>query len=334
MRRRDFIGLLGSAAAWPLASRAQQQGGGMRRIGVLTGFAEGDATGQKLVAAFRQRLAELGWVEGRNIRIEVRWVAAGDTDLMHARAVELAGFAPELILVHGNRALDAAQKAMRGVPIVFAAVTDPVRSGIVPSLAHPAGNVTGFTVFEGSSAGKLASLLKEVAPSITRLALIYSADFAVAAGPINYGLDAFKAATDALGLEAAIIPIRDRAAIEPAIDMFAREPNGGLLASSDQTIVTFRAPIIAAAARHRLPAIYGRREFVTEGGLASYGIDLTANYRSAAGYVDRVLRGEKVGDLPVQQPTKFELVLNLKTAKSLGITIPPALLVTADEVIE
>jgi putative ABC transport system substrate-binding protein len=331
MRRRDFLTLLGGAAAWPLAARAQQQGGSIRRIGVLTGFAEDDATGQKVVAAFRQRLAELRWMEGRNIRIEVRWAAAGNTDLMRARAVELAGFAPELILVHGTRALGAVQQEMRGVPIVFAGLPDPVRSGFTTSLAHPGGNVTGFTIFDGSSVGKLASLLKEVAPGITRLAYVFSSDFAVAA---NYNLDAFKAAADTFDLRAVIMPIRDRAAIEPAIDMFAREPNGALLANSDQTIVTFRAPIIAAAASHRLPAIYGRREFVTEGGLMSYGVDLVANYRSAAGYADRIMRGEKVGDLPVQQPTRFELVINLKTAKALGLTLPPTLIVAADEIIE
>jgi putative ABC transport system substrate-binding protein len=331
LKRREFITLFGgAAAAWPLAARAQQAER-VRRIGVLTGFAEDDATGQNVVAAFRQRLAELGWVEGRNVRIEVRWVAAGVTDLMRARAVELAGFAPELILVHGNRALDAVQKEMRGVPIVFAGIPDPVSSGIIASLAHPGGNVTGFTVYDGSSVGKLASLLKEVAASITSVALILSADFAVAG---YYDLDAFKAAANTLGLRPVIIPIRDRAAIEPAIDMFAREPNCALLASSDQTIVTFRTPIIAAAARHRLPAIYGRREFITDGGLMSYGVDLPANYRSAAGYVDRILRGDKPGDLPVQQPTKFELVINLKTAKILGLTVPPGLLAIADEVIE
>jgi putative ABC transport system substrate-binding protein len=332
MRRRDFITLVGGAvAAWPLAARGQQQRGGMRRIGVLTGFAEDDATGRKLVAAFRQRLAELGWVEGRNIRIEVRWAAAGDTDLMRARAVELAGFAPDLTLVHGTRALEAVQREMRGVPIVFASIPDPVSSGITAGLAHPGGNVTGFTTFDGSSAGKLAGLLKEVAPSITRVALIFSADLGVAA---NYNLDAFKAAADTLGLRAVTIPIRDRGSIEPAIERFAREPNGGLLAGADQTIFTFRAPIIAAAARHRLPAIYGRGEFVTEGGLMSYAADIAANYRSAAGYADRILRGEKVGDLPVQQPTRFELMINLKTAKALGLGVSQDMLSIADEVIE
>jgi putative tryptophan/tyrosine transport system substrate-binding protein len=331
MRRRDFIKLLGGAAAgWPLAARAQR-GERVRRLGVLTGFAEDDPTGQKVVAAFRQRLAELGWAEGRNVRIEVRWAAAGDTDLMQAGAIDLAEFAPELILVHGNRALSAVQKEMRGVPILFAGISDPVSSGFVANLAHPGGNITGFTVFEGSNVGKLASLLKEVAPGITRVALILSADFDVTG---NYSLDAFKAAVAALDLSAVIIPIRDPAAIEPAIEMFAREPNGALLASTDQTIVTYRAPIIAAAARYRVPAIYARRELVADGGLMSYGVDLAANYRMAAGYADRILRGEKPGDLPVQQPTRFELVINLKTAQSLGLTVPPTLLAIADEVIE
>jgi putative tryptophan/tyrosine transport system substrate-binding protein len=327
MRRRQFVTLLGGAAAWPLAAGAQQ---GVRRIGVLTGFAEDDRTGQAVVAAFRQRLAGLGWAEGSNIRIEVRWAAAGNTALMRAHAIDLARLAPELILVHGNRALDAVQQEMRGTPIVFAGVGDPIRSGIVASLARPGGNITGFTTFEGSSIGKLAGLLKEIAPGITRVAWILAADFAGNTANTNE-LD--KAAT-AIGVKAVLVPVKDPAEIEPAIEMFAREPNGSLLVPSDQTVVTYRKPIIAAAARHRLPAVYGRREFADDGGLISYGVDLAENYRSAAGYADRILRGEKAGDLPIQQPTRFELVINLKTAKALGLTVPLALQASADELIE
>jgi putative ABC transport system substrate-binding protein len=330
MRRREFITLLGCAAvAWPLAARAQKAER-VRRIGVLTGFAEDDRTGQAVVAAFRQRLAGLGWVEGRNVGIEVRWAAAGDVALMRAHARELARLAPELILVHGTRSLAAVQQETPGIPIVFAGVPDPIRSGIVTSLARPGGSVTGFTTFEGSNIGKLAGLLKETAPRIARVASIVSADFADNAS-ITEALDTAAAA---LGVKAVIVPVTDPAEIEPAIEMFAREPNGGLVASGDQTIVTYRKPIIAAAARHRLPAVYGRREFAADGGLISYSADPAENYRSAAGYADRILRGEKPGDLPIQQPTRFELLINLKTAKALGIEVPPSLLARADDVIE
>jgi putative ABC transport system substrate-binding protein len=330
VRRRDFITLVGGAAvAWPLAVRAQQ-GERVRRIGVLTGFAEDDRMGQAVVAAFRQRLAGLGWVEGRNVRIEVRWAAAGDVALMRTHAIELARLAPEVILVHGNRALAAVQREMHGIPIVFSGVSDPVSSGIVASLSRPGGNVTGFTTFEGSNIGKLAGLLKEIAPGITRVALILAVDFAGNAGIAN----ALDTAAAALGVKAVIVPVRDPTEIEPAIEMFARGPNGSLLTGGDQTTVTYRKPIIAAAARHSLPAVYGRREFVVDGGLISYGVDLAENYRSATGYADRILRGGKPGDLPVQQPTRFELVINLKTAKALGLEVSAALLARADEVIE
>jgi putative ABC transport system substrate-binding protein len=330
MRRRDLITLFGgAAAAWPFAASAQQ-GERMRRIGVLTGFAQDDGTGQALVAAFRQRLAGLGWVEGRTVRIEVRWAAAGDAALMKTHAIELARLAPDVILVHANRALAAVQREMHDTPIVFAGMLDPVRSGIVANLARPGGNITGFTTFEGSNIGKLAGLLKEITPGITRVALILAADFA---GNVD-NANALDTAAAALGVKAVIVPIRDPADIEPAIEMFAREPNGSLLAVGDQTIVTYRKPIIAAAASHRLPAVYGRREFIADGGLMFYGVDLAENYRSAAGYVDRILRGEKPGDLPVQQPTKFELVINLKTARTLGLAVPPTLLAIADDVIE
>jgi putative ABC transport system substrate-binding protein len=268
-------------------------------------------------------------VEGRNVRIEVRWAAAGDVAMMRTHAIELARLAPEVILVHGNRALAAVQREMHGIPIVFAGVPDPVSSGFVASLARPGGNVTGFTTFEGSNIGKLAGLLKEIAPGITRVAMILAVDFVGNAGNAN----AIDTAAAALGAKAVIVPVKDPAEIAPAIEMFAREPNGSLLAPADQTVVT-RKPIIAAAPRHRLPAIYGRREFVDDGGLMSYGVDLAENYRSAAGYADRILRGEKPGDLPVQQPIRFELVINLKAAKAIGLTMPPTLIARADEVIE
>jgi putative ABC transport system substrate-binding protein len=248
---------------------------------------------------------------------------------MRTHAIELARLAPEVILVHGSRALAAVQREMHETPIVFAGVPDPVSSGFVASLARPGGNVTGFTTFEGSSIGKLANLLKEVAPGITRVAMILAVEFA-SGGNAN----ALDAAAAALGLKAVIVPVKDPAEIAPAIEMFAREPNGSLLAPGDQTIVTFRKPIIAAATGHRLPAVYGRREFVVDGGLVSYGVDIAENYRNAAGYADRILRGEKPADLPVQQPTKFELVVNLKASKAIGLTIPESFLLRADEVIE
>jgi putative ABC transport system substrate-binding protein len=330
MKRRQFITLLGGAAAtWPLAARAQPAGR-LRRIGVLSGFAEGDLIGQSLVAAFRQRLQGLGWTEGRNVRLDVRWAAAGNLDLMRANAVELVRMAPDLILVHGNRALAAVQLETSAIPIVFAATADPVDSRQVESLARPGGNATGFTTFEGSSVGKLTELLKEIAPGIVRVALIGSPDTA------GYAPDAheLEKAAAALGVKTVVAPVRNPVEIEQAIEMFARGPNGGLVVRADTTVTTYRKPIIALAARYRLPAVYARRDFVPDGGLLSYGIDVAENYRSAATYVDRILRGEKPGDLPVQQPPKFELVINLKTAKALGLSVPASLLAIADEVIE
>jgi putative ABC transport system substrate-binding protein len=328
--RRQFISALGGAiAALPLAVRAQQSDR-MRRIGVLSGFAEGDPIGQSLVAAFRRRLAELGWTEDRNVRFDVRWAAAGDLNLMRSHAIELVEMAPDLILVHGSRALAAVQRQTRHIPIVFASVPDPVASKQVESLARPGGNATGFTTFEGSRAGKLAEVLKDTAPGIGRVALIINPDVP------EYVLEkhAFEQAAPVLGVKPVVAPVRSPAEIEQAIEMFGHEPNGGLVLLSDLTITTYRKQIIALAAHYRLPAVYGRRDFVADGGLISYGFDLAENYRSAASYVDRILKGEKPEDLPVQQPTKFELVINLKTAKALGLDIPPAVLARADEVIE
>jgi putative ABC transport system substrate-binding protein len=330
MRRRDFITLVGgTVVAQPLAARAQQ-GERVRRIGVLSGFAEGDLIWQSLIAAFRQRLQGLGWSEGRNVRLELRWAAAGNLDLMRAHAVELVRMAPDLILVHGNRALAAVRRETRDIPVVFAAVSDPIDSKQVESLARPGGNATGFTIFEGSSIGKLTELLKEIAPGIARVALIESPDTLNSVANVHE----FETAAAALGLKPVIALVRNAAEIEPAIEMLAREPNGGFVALADTTILTYRQPIIALAARYRLPAVYGRRDFVADGGLLSYGVDIAENYRRAATYADRILRGEKPADLPVQQPTRFELVINLKTAKALGLTVPLTLQSSADEVIE
>ena len=328
--RRQFITALGGAAvAWPHAARAQQSER-TRRISVLSGFAEGDPIGQSLVAAFRRRLAELGWTEGRNVQFDMHWAAAGDLNLMQTQAVELVRTAPDLILVNGNRALAAVQRETHDIPIVFAAVSDPVASKQVESLARPGGNATGFTSFEGSKADKLAEVLKEIAPSIVHVALIISPDLSES---VREG-HAFEQAAAMLGVRSVVAPVRNDVEIQQAIELLRREPNGGMVLSSDLTIITYRKTIIALAAQYRLPAVYARRDFVVDGGLISYGADLADNYRSAATYADRILKGEKPNDLPVQQPTKFDMAINLKTAKALGLTVPPLLLATADEVIE
>jgi putative tryptophan/tyrosine transport system substrate-binding protein len=329
MLRRDFIVGLGSATAWPLTARAQQPER-MRKVALLTGFAEGDPIGQAVVAAFQQRLQGLGWTEGRNVRFEVRWAAAGDLDLMRTHAVDLVRTGPDLILVHGNRALAAVQRETHDIPIVFAAVADPVDYRQVESLARPGGNATGFTIFVGPMLGKLTQILKEIAPDVTHVALLHSPD---TPSSVRNTL-ALEAATEVLGVKLVFAPVRNPVEIEQSIDMFAREPNGGLVVIPDLTMTTFRRPIIALASRYRLPAIYGLRQFVAEGGLISYGNDLRGNYRSGAVYVDRILRGEKPSDLPVQQSVKIELVINTKTAKAFGIEVPEALLAIADEVIE
>jgi putative tryptophan/tyrosine transport system substrate-binding protein len=328
MRRRHFIALLGGATAWPMMGRAQQ-GDRVRRIGVLKGVAANDPLQQALTSAFVQALADLGWKEDRNIRIEYR-MAAGDASLVQAQAAELAGLAPDVIFVQGTPPTIAVRRAAPTTPVVFVNVTDPVASGLVSSLAHPGGNITGFTNFELTMGGKWLETLKQVAPAVNRAAVLMNPDNAAMVGQLR----SIETAAPRLGIQVSAAPVRNAAEIERAIDAFAPAANGGLVVLTDFITNTNREVIVALAARYRLPAVYAYRFFAVGGGLISYGPDDIDDFRRAANYVDRILRGEKPADLPVQAPTKYELVINLKTAEALGITVPPNLLVIADEVIE
>jgi putative ABC transport system substrate-binding protein len=328
MKRRQFISLLGGAAAWPLAARAQQAEG-IRRVGVLMNIAADDLEGQTYLAAFQQSMQELGWNVGRNLRIDIRW-GGGDADRIRRYAAELVSLSPDVVLAAGGPIVAALQKASSAVPIVFAQSIDPVGAGIAASLARPGGNVTGFTQFEYSLSGKWPELLKEIAPGIKRIGVLRDAS-----NPAGIGQWAIiQAAAAAAGMELTPIPVRDAAEMERGVAAFARETNGGLVVPVSASSTTHRERIVASAARHRLPAVYGYRYFVAAGGLISYGPDLLGQYKRAAGYVDRILKGEKPADLPVQAPTKYELVINLKTAKALGLNVPATLLARADEVIE
>jgi putative ABC transport system substrate-binding protein len=329
MRRREFISLLGgAAAAWPLATRAQQPER-MRHIGVLTGLAADDPETQARNAVFLQSLQELGWTDGRNVRLEYRF-AAGDAERIRRYAVELVALAPDVILASGAVNVGPLLQATRTVPIVFVNVADPVGAGFVDSLARPGGNATGFIQFEYGLSGKWLELLKEIAPRVTRAAVLR--DPAISAGTGQFG--AIQAVAPSLGLEASPVNVRDAPEIERAVSAFARSPNGGLIVTGSALVVLHRDLIVMLAARHKLPVVYFARYFVTSGGLISYGPNVVDQYRQAAGYVDRILKGEKPADLPVQAPTKYELVINLKTAKALGLEVPPTLLARADEVIE
>jgi putative tryptophan/tyrosine transport system substrate-binding protein len=328
MKRREFITLLGGAAAWPLAARAQQ-GDRMRRIGVLMNTTADDPEGQARIAAFHQGLQESGWTLGRNARIDVRW-GAFDADSSHRYATELVALVPEVVVVSTSAAMGALQQMTRSVPIVFVNLVDPVGAGYVESLARPGGNATGFTSFEYGLSGKWLELLKEIAPSVTRAAVLR--ETAVAAGVGQYAI--IQAVAPSLGIELRPIDLRDRGEIERGVVTFAREPNGGLIIVGSPSAVVHRNLFITLAARHRLPAVYPFPYFAHSGGLISYGPDLVPPFRRAAGYVDRILKGEKPADLPVQAPTKYELVVNLKTAKALGLDIPPTVLARADTVIE
>jgi putative tryptophan/tyrosine transport system substrate-binding protein len=329
IRRRKFLATLGGAAvAWPLVARAQQPER-MRRIGVLTPAAASDLDGQARIAAFRQRLQQLGWTDGSNVRIEVRW-SAGNVDEIRKYAAEVVALAPDVILCTGSATLAPLLQVTRAVPIVFTIVPDPVGAGFVDSLARPGGNATGFTWFEYATSAKWLELLKQIAPSVTRVAVIR--DPAIAAGIGQWG--AIQTAAPSFGVEVSPVNVRDASEIERAVTAFARSSNGGLISTASALAVVHRDLIITLAARHKLPAVYHRRLFVTDGGLISYGPDLVDQYRQAAGYIDRILKGEKAADLPVQAPTKYELVINLKTAKALGLEVPPSLLARADEVIE
>ncbi len=327
MKRRSFITLLGgAAAAWPLVARAQQAER-MRRIGVLMNTAADDPEGQARLGAFVQRLQEFGWTDGRNVRIDTRWgTDAGST---RRYAGELVALAPDVILASASAALGALQTT-RTVPIVFVSIIDPVGAGLVESLARPGGNITGFSLFEYGLSGKWLELLKEIAPGVMRVAVLR--DTAVGSGVGQYAI--IQAVAPSLGVELRPIDMRDADEIERAVVAFARLPNSGLIIAGAPSLVVHRNLIITLAARHQLPAVYPFPYFARSGGLISYGADSIDPYRRAAGYVDRILKGEKPADLPVQAPTKYELVVNLKTAKALGLEVPPTLLARADEVIE
>jgi putative tryptophan/tyrosine transport system substrate-binding protein len=329
VRRREFITLLGGAAAvWPLAARAQQPEG-RRRIGVLMNLAERDPEGQARTGALREGLAKLGWTEGRELQIEYRWFA-GDPDRARAYAAELVKLKLEVIFAGATPSVAALQRETRSVPIVFAQVADPVGAGFVASLARPGGNITGFASFDYAIAAKWLELLKQIAPQVTRVAVIYD----LTNPETKEYLPVIEAAARSFGVQVSISVVRNAAEIERAIEEFTREPNGGLIPLPTPLMAVHRDLIISLAARHRLPNVYAWRYYPMAGGLASYGIDNIELYRRAASYVDRILKGEKPGDLPVQQATKFGLVINLKTAKALGLEIPPMLLARADEVIE
>jgi putative tryptophan/tyrosine transport system substrate-binding protein len=329
MNRRAFITLLGgAAAAWPLTARAQQ-GERMRRIGVLMSVAADGPDGQPRLAAFLKGLQELGWTDGRNVRIDLRW-GAGDAERTRNFVAELVALGPDVILASGDHPVVALQQATRTVPIVFAMVADPVGAGFVESLPHPGGNTTGFTLYEYNISAKWLELLKEIAPGVKRVAVIREAGTAAGTGQFA----GIQAGAPGLGLELSPIGVRDAGEMERAVEAFSRSPNSGMIVTGSAQAAVHRDLIVTLAARHKLPAVYVARFFVTAGGLISYGPDFLDEHRRAAGYVDRILKGEKAADLPVQAPTKYELVINLKTAKTLGLEIPAILLARADEVIE
>ena len=328
MKRRDFITLLGGAAAWPLAARAQQAER-MRPIGVLMAYAESDPEGQAWVAAFREALQKLGWAEDRNIRIDTRW-ATPDVEAMQRLAKELIALQPDLILSQSTPTTAALLQHTRTIPIIFANIADPVGSGFVASFSRPGGNATGFVLFEPTMAGKWLELLKEIAPRVKRAAMLFNPATATYA---EIYLNPFKAAAVSFAVEAIAAPVRDTSELESVVAAQAREPNG-LIVMPDTFMTAHRAEVIALAARHQLPAVYPQRHYVEAGGLLYYGFDFTDNYRRAAAYVDRILKGEKPSELPIQAPVKFELTINLKTAKTLGLDVPMSLQQRADAVIE
>jgi putative ABC transport system substrate-binding protein len=328
VKRRTFIAALGGAAVWPLAARAQQ-GDRMRRIGVLMNLAADDPDGRMRLTTFLQALQELGWLDGRNVRIVTRW-AGGNANDIRKHAVELAALAPDVILAPGDSVLGPVLQATRTVPIVFVQVIDPVGGGAVESLARPGGNATGLANFEYGMSAKWLELLKEIAPQVMRVAVLRDAT-----NPAEIGqFGAIQTAASPLRMDLSPVGLHDAGEIERSIVEFARGPNGGLIVTGSTAATVHRELIVMLAARHRLPAIYSNRVFVILGGLISYGPDRVDQFRRAAGYVDRILKGEKPADLPVQSPTKYELVINLKTAKTLGLEVPPSLLSVANEVIE
>jgi putative tryptophan/tyrosine transport system substrate-binding protein len=330
MRRREFIAGLGGAAAWPLAARAQQLDR-MRRIGVLLGFDENDPGAKPALSGFMQGLTELGWTDGRNLRIDVRW-AAGNVDRARTFAKELVNLQPDVILTQGTSVTAALQQETRTIPIVFAVVADPVGAGFVAGLPRPGGNITGFINLEASIAGKWLELLTEIAPTVKRAAIMFNPDTAPSGG--SYYLRAFEAAARSFKMEPITAPVHSDAEIETVITSLGREPGGGLVVMTDDFMYVHRAPIILLAARNNVPTVYFLSVFIRDGGLLSLGTDQVDIFRRAASYVDRVLRGAMPAELPVQQPTKFWLTVNTKTAKALGLAVPRLILLRADEVIE
>ena len=328
MKRRAFITLLGGAAAWPVASRAQQSAR-IRRIGMLLYYSETDPEGQDRIAQFEQELQGLGWTIGRDLQIESRWAAA-DTNRLRRYAAELVSLRPDVILAQTTWAAAPLQQLTETVPIVFVGATDPVGAGLVSSMSRPGGNATGFILSEYGTSGKWLELLKEIAPYLKRAAVLRDSTIAAGIGQLG----AIQSVAPSLGVELTAVGLRDAAEIESTISAFARTPNGGLIVTASVLALSHRELIIMLADRYKLPAVYSLRRFVTDGGLMSYAPDAKNQFRLAAGYVDRILKGEKPADLPVQAPTKYELVINLKTAKSLGLEVPASLLARADEVIE
>jgi putative ABC transport system substrate-binding protein len=328
MNRRETIALLGGAAAGPLAARAQQRER-TRRMGVLMPGDENDPEGKIRYSAFVQSLADLGWTVGRNVWIDLRWTG-GDPSRQRALAQELVGLQPDIIVTNAGPAIVALQRETRTIPIVFASVTDPAATGIVPGLNRPGGNITGFASTEASLGGKWLELLSEIAPGLKRAAIMFNPDLP----PVSAYMPSLETAARSLKVALIPAPVHDDVEIETAITALGREPGGGLVALPDGFMVSHRASIIVAASRNNVPAVSGLSTFARDGGLLSYGVDPVDLYRRAATYVDRILRGEKPGDLPVQFPTKFEMVVNRRTANALGLAIPPSILLRADEVIE
>jgi putative ABC transport system substrate-binding protein len=332
MKRREFITLVGGAVAWPLGVRVQQGPTGMRRVGMLMAYAERDREGRAFVATFKEALAKLGWTEGRSIQIDVRWApASSNEDLRRQFAQELIAFQPDLIVSHGTPNTATLHEITRTVPIAFVNVSDPIGSGFVKSFPKPGGNITGFITMEPTMAGKWLELLKEIAPRVTNCALLFNPATAPYA---DYFEGPFNAAAASLAVKGTMARVRDAGELETTITTQAREPNSGLIVMPDTFTTLHRAKITELANQHTLPAVYPFRFFSTSGGLLSYGSDTNDSYRRVADYADRILRGEKPSELPVQAPAKFQLVINLKTATSLGLTIPTSLIVAAEEIIE
>jgi putative ABC transport system substrate-binding protein len=327
MRRREFITLLGGAAVWPVTVRAQER---VRRIGIVTSVLETDADAQARYAVLRQALQQLGWTEGRNIQFDYRFGSAGDSDVVRRHAQELVALAPDLVVASGSQNVAALQQVSRTVPIVFLGIVDPVGAGFVASLARPGGNTTGLTPFEYGMGGKWLELLKQIAPGMTQAAVLR--DPSITAGVGQFA--AIQSVAPLLGVELRPVDVRDAGEIERAVAAFALRSQGGLIVTLTGLTIRHRDLISTLAARYRLPAVYSYRYFVTSGGLISYGPNPITEYRQAAGYVDRILKGEKPADLPVQNPNKYELLINLKTAKALGLEVPASVLARADEVIE